>query len=312
MRRIRNGTISPAVPPIGRRLLSHCCLVVLLLLAAGCQSWRLPELDPAPDAPLLPSLEPAEDLAKPFRPSNHRQWEHDQAVLPRAVFHGDRVTVQNIRNCNYFTTDDYIVHHYDRTFDLRDLESVDFIMVPFAETPALGHTMMSFGFAGGDYLCVSVEIRKEKGERYGPLRGFFNQYELMYVLGDERDLIGLRANHRLDDVYVHRTRATPEQARELFADVMQRVNKLAEEPEFYNTLTNNCTTNIRNHINRLSPDRVPYDYRVLLPGYSDELAYDLGLLATDGPFSAARRRARVTRQAFMHRGDPDFSVAIRR
>ena len=171
--------------------------------------------------------------------------------------------------------------------------------------------MLSFGFAGRDYLAVSVEIRKEQGESFGPLKGFFRQYEIMYVLGDERDLLALRTNHRLDDVYVYRARATRQQVRELFLDVIRRVNKLSVEPEFYNTLTNNCTTNIRNHINRLSADRVPYDYRVLLPGYADRLAYDLGLLQSDGSFEETKRRARVNYLAFLHRDSPNFSVRIR-
>jgi hypothetical protein len=192
------------------------------------------------------------------------------------------------------------------------LESVDFIMVPFKESTLLGHTMLSFGFAGDEHLAVSVEIRKEAGESFGALKGFFNQYEIMYVVGDERDLIGLRTNYRLDDVYVYPTQATPQKARELFVDVMTRVNKLADSPEFYNTLTNNCTTNIRNHINRLTPDRVPYDYRVLLPGCSDQLAYELGLLKTDGSFAETRRRSRTNYLAFLYRDRPDFSAKIRR
>ncbi len=156
-----------------------------------------------------------------------------------------------------------------------------------------------------------MEIRREQGETFGPLKGFFNQYEIMYVVGDERDLIELRTNYRLDDVYVYRARATPDQARRLFIDVMNRVNKLVYEPEFYNTLTNNCTTNIRDHINRLNPDRVPYDYRVLLPGFSDQLAYDLGLLETDASFPETRLRSRVNYLAYLYRDSPDFSVRIR-
>ena len=137
-------------------------------------------------------------------------------------------------------------------------------------------------------MGVSVEIRKERGEAFNPMKGLLRQYELMYVVADERELILRRVLFDLCDVYVYRTPAKPEQARALFCDVMRRVNKLADRPEFYDTLTNNCTTNIRNHINRLEPDEVPYDYRVLLPGYSDRLAYDLGLLATDRSFEETR------------------------
>jgi len=300
-RRMRNGRVG----------LWAWGIAALLLTAIGCRS--APEAALAPSAQLLlaaPQLNP--DLTKTARPSNHRDWGADQAVLARADFQGDRVTVHNIRNCTYRTIDDYDVAYYDKTFDLNELTSVDFIVVPFNDLPGVAHTMLSFGFRDRDYLAVSVEIRKEKGEKYGPLKGFFRQYELIYVVADERDVIHKNAIHELCGVYVYRTRATPGQARELFVDVMQRVNKLVDEPEFYHTLTNNCTTNIRRHINHLAPGRIPYDYRVLLPGYSDKLAYDLGLLETDASFEQTRARARVNYQAYLHRDSPDFSEKIRR
>ena len=152
---------------------------------------------------------------------------------------------------------------------------------------------------------MSVEIRRERGEAFSNVKGFFRQYELMYVVASERDVIGRRVDCDLCDVFLYRSTATPEQARELFVDVMRRVNKLDREPEFYNTLTNNCTTNIRSHINHLKPDRVPYDYRVLLPGYSDRLAYDLGLIEPHGSYEETRLRARVNYLAYLHRDDPD-------
>ncbi len=257
-----------------------------------------------------PQINP--DLVKTLLPSNDRDWSPDQAAPAYAEFNGDRVTVHNIRRCSYRSVDDYDVSHYDKTFDLGELNSVDFIVVPFLDTPDVAHTMLSFGFADRDYVVVSVEIRKERGEKYSPIKGFLNQYELMYVVADERDILQLNAVHHLADVYVHRANATPEQVRSLFVDVMGRVNKLVDKPEFYHTLTNNCTTNIRRHINRLRPGRIPYDYRVLLPGYSDRLAYDLGLLRTDTTFEQTRLRNRVNYLAYVHRDAPDFSVKIRR
>jgi len=243
--------------------------------------------------------------------SNYRDWSPDQAVLPFAEIGGDRVCVHNIRNCTYLSTDDYVVDYYDKTFDLDELSSVWFINVPFKYLPSLAHTMLSFGFDGGDYLAVSVEVRKEKGEQYAIIGGVLNRYEIMYVVGDERDLVKLRTNYRMDDVYVYRADATSEQARALFLDVMDRVNQLAATPEFYHTFDNNCTTNIVDHINRLNPDRVPRDIRVLLPGYSDRLAYELGLIEADLPFDQMKRRANVSHLARIYADSPDFSEKIR-
>ena len=284
--------------------------VAAALLMVGCHGAPT-AVEPASQAALFPSLELNPDLVKSFKPSNDRQWTSEQAVLPRAKIEGDQVTVHNIRDCRWRSSDDFTLAYYDKTFDLDKLRSVDFIVVPFNESPDLAHTMLSFGF-DDDYLALSVEIRKEHNEAYSPIRGFFQQYEIIYVLASERDVIQKRVNGDLSEVFLYRSTATPEQARELFVDVIRRTNKLREEPEFYDTLTNNCTTNIRRHINRLKPDRVPYDYRVLLPGYSDRLAYDLGLIERHGSYEETRLRAKVNYQAYLHRDDLAFSRKIRR
>ncbi len=284
----------------------------LMLCGLGCRGVQPYHAAARPGEGVLPVMQINPDLVKTAQPSNHRDWSPDQAVLAYAQFRGNRVTVRNIRNCTYRTADDYTVNHYDKTFDIDKLESVDFIVVPFSQLPGVAHTMLSFGFGGHDYLAVSVEIRKEEGETYGPLKGFFRQYEIVYVVGDERDLIGLRTNHHLSNVYMYRARATPSQVRGLFYSVMGRVNRLYDRPEFYHTLTNNCTTNIARHINELVPGRVPYDYRVLLPGYSDKLAYDLGLLKTDTSFEQTKLRARINYQVYAFRDSSDFSAKIRR
>ncbi|MGO9114576.1 MAG: DUF4105 domain-containing protein [Thermoguttaceae bacterium] len=264
-------------------------------------AYRLPSLKLATDGPLHRLLEP----------SNDGPWSPDQAVLPWAEFHDNQVTVHNIRNAYYRTVDDYTVRLHTKTFDLRRLTSVDFIVVPFNDNPAIAHVMLSFGFEDKDYLVSSVEIRKRVGQSYSTVTGFFNQYTLMYVLADERDVLWKETIGFQQEAFVYRTRATPEQAQEMFVDVMRRVNKLVREPEFYNTLTNNCTTNVRTHVNHLLPDGVPYDYRVLLPGYSDELAYDLGLIVAKGSFEETRAAAKVNYNAYLYRDDPDFSQKIR-
>ena len=143
------------------------------------------------------------------RPSNLRDWSPDQAVLPYAETSGDLVHVHNIRNCRYFSADSFVVQYYDKTYDLRTLETVDFIVVPFPNLPRLAHTMLSFGFDGDEHVAVSVEIRREKGETYQFLRGIMDKYELMYVVGDERDLVKLRTNYRGDDVYLYRAGDPP-------------------------------------------------------------------------------------------------------
>lgn len=278
------------------------------ILLAGCHT-----LGTRPgDAGSLSGLPSSLPTARLLTPSHDRDWSPDLAVLPYADIGDDHVIVRNIRNCAYESDSDYAVNYYDKRFELPEIRTVDFIIVPFKETPSLAHTMLSFGFADGEHVAVSVEARLEKGEKYSPVLGELRQYELMYVMADERDAILRRTKHRDADVFVYRTIATPEQSRALFLDVLQRVNELAEVPEFYDTLSNNCTTNIVRHLNRLRPGRIPYDIRVLLPGYADVLAYEVGLLDTSLTFDETRRRARVTDIANQSADSPNFSTRIRR
>jgi hypothetical protein len=253
---------------------------------------------------------------KVIAPSNFRDWAPEQAVLPYAEFHGDQVTIHNIRNCHYFAKDTFLVDYYDKTIDLASLRGVDFIMVPFDVVPSLAHTMLSFEFVGADgradHLAVSVETRKEKDQAYNPLKGSARQYELMYVVADERDVIQQRTNYRGENVYLYRTTATPDASRMLLVDVLGRVNQLRSQPEFYNTLTNNCATNIVEHVNRIKPDRISYDIRVLLPGYSDRLAYDEGLIVPFGNFEQTKAHAHINSAAQRYADHDDFSELIRR
>ena len=246
-----------------------------------------------------------------IRPSNERAWTTDQSVLPWAEIDGRRIHVHRIRNFTYRSTTDYDPAWYDKTFDLDRLRTAWFGVEPFGEWQGPAHTFLSFGFEGDEYLAVSVEIRKEKGEEFSALEGLLRQYELMYVLGDERDLIHLRANHRRDDVYLYPVKAPRERIEQVLLAMLRRANRLRAEPEHYNTLTNNCTSNIVRHVNDLVPGRVPLRYEIVLPGYSDRLAYELGLIDTDLPFEQARRRFHINERARRYAGRPDFSAGIR-
>ncbi len=245
-------------------------------------------------------------------PSNNRNWNDDQAVLPYADINGDLVYVHNIRNFTYATTTEYVKGYYDKTFNLKDIRHVWYVVEPFSGIPGSAHTFLSFEFADNQFVSVSVEIRKEKGESFHPVKGLLNQYELMYVVADERDVVKLRSNYRQDLVYVYPMKADTEKVQKLFIDMMNRVNQLQVHPEFYNTLTNTCTTNIVHHVNSISPHRVPlYNLQVLFPANSDRLAYELGLIDTTLSFEEARKRFFINEKALKYADSPDFSVKIR-
>lgn len=249
------------------------------------------------------------------QPSLDRHWTEDNARLPEASFRGDTVIVRNVRAFEWRTTSDFTPAWEQRRYDLSRLASVWFLVEPFGDFRGPAHTFVSFGFAhpAGDtaYVAISVELRKEVGETYHPVRGLFREYELTYVVGDERDLVRLRSNVRRDSVFLYRVNATPEQGRTLFRAMLERANALATTPEFYNTLSSSCTTNIVDHVNAIAPNRVPFSFKVLLPAFADELAYDLGLLDTTRTFAELRRAALINPQALAASDAPDFSVRIR-
>jgi len=245
------------------------------------------------------------------RPSNDRDWSPDMTLLPAVRFDGDVVHISNIRNCTYRAVDDFDVAHYDATYDLRRLTTVHFLVEPFSAFRGPAHTMLAFGFDDGRHFAISVELRREKGAAFHPLPGMYKQFELMYVIGDEEDLIKLRTHHRKHEVYLYPIRADHGAKRELLVDMLERVNKLGESPEFYNTLTNSCTTNIVHHVNKLTDGPRPINPKILMPAYADELAYEIGLIETDLPFDAARKHFRIDQVAQREDGSP-FSRRIRK
>jgi hypothetical protein len=247
-----------------------------------------------------------------IEPTNDREWQTDVALLAYATIHGDVIKVHNIRNFDYRSETDYTPAYYDRQFDLRELEGVDLIAV-YWMGPAIAHTMVSFAFAGGNHLAISIETRKEKGEGYSTLKGFFRHYELVYVVADERDVIRLRTNYRRDppeQVYVYRVQGPIENARQLFMSYMNRINSLHARPEFYNTLTTNCTTNIWLHT-RTNPGHLPLSWKILASGYVPQYLYEAGRLDTSLPFAELERRAHVNARAQAADGAVDFSRIIR-
>jgi hypothetical protein len=248
--------------------------------------------------------------ARLIQPSNDRDWSPDQALLAAAEIRPPFVTIRKVRNFDYRSETSYKPAFEDRTYDLRELDSVWFIVEPFGQ-PGAAHTFVSFGFADREYVAISVEIRKEKGESFSPLLGMLRRYEVMYVIGDERDLIRLRTNYRKDAVYLYRVQTSKEKIEAMFLSMLTRANHLRAHPEFYNTLTNTCTTNLLRHVNEIASERVPYSPAILLPSSSDRLVYDLGLIDQTFTFEETRRRAQINEKALAADRDPEFSQRIR-
>jgi hypothetical protein len=292
----------------GALVLGFALAAVATLIALFVRRWRWPAIGAY--AVLCTGLAV---LWSSLEPTNDRDWQTDLTVLAHATIGGDKVTIHNIRNFDYRSETDYTPAYYDKTFDLGELRSLD-IVTSYWTGPAIAHVFVSFGFADDDYLAISIEVRKPKGAGYSTLKGLFRQYELVYIVANERDLIGLRTNYRRDppeDVYVYRTNSSIKAKRQLFLEYMRRINALQTQPEFYNTLTTNCTTGIwmNSHVN---PGSVPFSWKILATGYVPEYLYEQGRLEATGlSFPELQERAHVNARAQAADKAADFSRRIR-
>lgn len=243
--------------------------------------------------------------------SNSRDWQPEVAVTPYATFNGDLVTIHGVRNFDYRTESDFTPRWEERTYDLGKLDSADIIAVYWAGK-AIAHVMVSFGFQGKDFLAVSIETRKERGEAYSTLAGFFRQYELVYIVADERDVIRVRTTYRQpqEQVYIYRTRGPVRNIRRIFLDYVQTMNDMHNRARFYNTLTTNCTTGILMHT-RMNPESPPLSWKILLSGYVPDYLYDLGRIDTTQPFAELEKLSNVNARAHAVDKDPAFSQRIR-
>lgn len=246
-----------------------------------------------------------------MEPSHERNWQPDVALLPHATIEGDMLTMHNVRNIDYRSETDYDIAYYSKTYDLRKLRSFDLFLSDWG-LKTIVHTLVSFGFEDGSYLCISVETRKETGETYSNLKGFFRQYELIYVVADERDLVRLRTNYRVGEtVYLYRFTGVPlEVVSAVLLDYVRYINRLYERPEWYNALTANCTSQIRGHT-RPYAHKVWWDWRLLANGYVDELAYEIGSLDRSVPFAELKAKSVINDRARRADRDPLFSRRIR-
>jgi len=242
-------------------------------------------------------------------PRQDRDWQPDVAQLPSAEIHGDQLLLHNVRNFEYRSETDFTPRWEERRLDLSRIVGLD-LFLSFWGPTAIAHTIMSWEFDDGQHLAISIETRKEKGEEYSALRGFFRRFELYYVVADERDLVGLRTNHRGETVRLYRLPTPPERARGLLLTYLEKIDRLTRAPDWYNALTHNCTTSIRLHVVE-GGGRLPLDWRLLLNGHLDELLYESGRLNRSLSLAELRQHSDITAKARAAGASPEFSRLIR-
>ncbi|WP_034300533.1 DUF4105 domain-containing protein [Herbaspirillum sp. RV1423] len=244
-----------------------------------------------------------------LKPSHDRIWADDVARLLHVEVDGSKVRLSNVRNFDWRSETDYTVRWEEREYDLDHVVSADLVL-SYWMGPTIAHTLVSFGFDDGRYLTLSVEIRKEKGESFSAIGGFFRKFETVLVAADERDIIRVRSNVRGEDVYFYRLQVSPPTLRAMFLGYAGEARKLEQAPAFYNTLTSNCTTIVFGLARAINPG-LPLDYRLLASGHLGEYAYDVGGLAPGVDYATLRARGRITERARAAGDDPRFSELIR-
>jgi len=249
-----------------------------------------------------------------LRPSNDRSWVNDNERMATADFNGDEVTIRNVRDFNWRSTRDFDERWIDVKVNLDKISKIWFVLEYFDPSKRqMAHTIMSFETEDGERLACSIEVRREKGERYHPLKGMFRQYELIYVWATERDVIGVRTRCRKKSV-THLFEAVvlgPGNERRMLESYLRRTNKLSEDPEWYNTITNTCTTNIVRHVNEVYPGRVPRAISILLPGLSPKLLHRNNLVKMTGTLEETLEMSIIDGKGDSWDGSGDFGDWIR-
>jgi len=247
-----------------------------------------------------------------LKPSGDRNWQPDNAQTAWAEIAGDHITIHDFRNCSYVTEKDYACQWETRSFDLANLTGADLFITWWGPT-LIAHPIVSFDFGAQGHVPISIETRDVVGQGYSAIRGFFRQYELAYIVSDERDVVRLRTNFRKDEeVYLFRTTVPPELTRKIFLDYLQRVNELHRQPEWYNAVTNNCTTNIDVSASQAQGRSNVWDWRVLLNGKMDEMLYERDRLVTGGlPLPALKAQAHINAAGIAADDSPQWSQLIR-
>jgi len=241
-------------------------------------------------------------------PSNDREFAADVAHGVTGVVEGDELRLKNVRNFSWTSATDFTENWETRSYDLAQVKSADFYLVYFMG-PLIAHSMVSFDFSDGRHLMFSIEIRKRRGDAFSAFAGFFKRYELVFLAADERDFLFLRKAQN-EDVRLYRLKASPQAARALLLQYVREANDLAAHPQFYNTLTANCTTSIFLMLRALSPE-FPLDWRVLLNGFLPSFAYEHGLVDTSIPLRELIDRAAVSDRIKMGLDEEAFGARLR-
>lgn len=228
-----------------------------------------------------------------FRPSHDRAWEPGHEALPLITLENEQVTITNYRNFKWSGPLTATANYETKTFSLSEINGVSVLISHFSDFEGLAHIFLSFELASGTPVVVSLETRREVGEDFSPILGILRQFEIIYVVGDERDLVGVRTDYRDERVYLYPTKASPEQAQQLFSRLAQKINGVYETPQMYNTLLRNCTNEITREVEQMTTLNFPLTWKSVLPGHFDEVLYEMNIIDSTDTFTETKDKHRI-------------------
>ena len=246
-------------------------------------------------------------------PSNDRDWAVSVDRLPLVTINKNLITVKNVRNFNYRSPEDFDIRYYKKTYDVDKLETLWLALSYWDGHKDIAHAIFSFGFANGDYLVVSSEVRLQKGKEMSELGGIFKECEIIYILTDETDVLKLRTNYRKEEVFLYEI--TPKKGivdiREFFLHLMDIIKGLETQPQFYNTITNNCLTSLLHDFSVALDRNIRFDIRIIKNGYFDELLYERKVIKTWGlPFKELKQQRHINQ--YVEDDPSNYSIKIRK
>jgi hypothetical protein len=245
-------------------------------------------------------------------PSHDREWGRGHEELPLISIEDNLITIENMRDFEWTGPFEAEPTYITDTFKLDEMEKVEVIISHFAEYEGMAHIFLSFGFVDGRHVNISLESRREADEKFSPFWGLLRKFEIIYVVGTDRDLLGVRTDHRDERVYVYPTIvSSPEKVRELFLTIAADINDVYENPRFYNTLAHNCTNELTRKVESISELDFPLTYKSLLPGFFDEVLYKMQLLPNTESFATLKESSLVNNDT-VDAASPEYSVQIRK
>ncbi len=247
-----------------------------------------------------------------FRPSHDRDWELGQEKLPHILFDDNgKITIENFRNFDWKEDSTSDINYETKFYDIETLDSVDVYISHFDDFEGLAHIFLSFGFQNGEHVAISLETRRETDEDFSPVLGILRQFEIIYVVASEKDIVGLRTDIRYERVYLYPTKASSKQAQDLFSLISKDINSIYEKPRIYNTLTHNCTNELTRRTEEVSGIDFPLTWKSILPGYFDEVLYELNIINTEASFEEVKKQHLIQNES-VDRHDNTFEQDLRK